>query len=72
MFSRTLCGMVESGAWICFDHAQRLTASTLAMLSQHIKHILEMYHVVSSSNDTQYIVRDHDGYRKLKVLVLFY
>ena len=67
---RLLSGVVESGAWICFDHAQRLTTSVLSMLSHHIKEIQQAYHAVSFATDTQYTTRLTDGCNKLKVELL--
>ena len=59
--------MVESGAWLCFDHVQRLPVETLSKLSQHVKHIHHMYAAVKSAADTQYTVRGHDECGNLKV-----
>ena len=59
--------MVEAGAWLCFDHVQRLTLETLSKLSQLIKHIQQMYATVSGATDTQYTVRGHDESGNLKV-----
>lgn len=64
--------MVESGAWICFDHAQRLTSNVLAMLSQYIKQIQKAYHTVNCAVNTQYTVRGDDTFNKLKVNIFLW
>nr|XP_018667303.2 dynein heavy chain domain-containing protein 1-like [Ciona intestinalis] len=66
IFKRLLCGMVESGSWLCFDHAQRLTPTTLSILNQHISHIQEACTTIEQSTNTPYTVHGCDGKTKLK------
>ncbi|XP_076800448.1 dynein heavy chain domain-containing protein 1-like [Clavelina lepadiformis] len=66
VMKRCLCGMVETGAWLCFQQAERLPASSLSILSQHIKEIQQTYKTIENSYNSQYSIHGRDGNNFLK------
>nr|XP_039270899.1 dynein heavy chain domain-containing protein 1-like isoform X1 [Styela clava] len=54
---RSLCGMVESGSWLCFDQVHRLPIHVLSVLAQQIRHIQLAYSTLYSSTRSQYSIR---------------